>query len=124
MNVEFYDDARAIVLEMLDEFGQMIMVSRTVEGSGVYNPETGLVEGGTAVSYAGLGLVDGYKQTDIDGTLIRQGDRRLYIAANIAIAPQTGDAVTLFDGKVLSVVASMPYSPAGIIVFHDVQLRG
>ena len=125
MNVEFYDDARATVVEMLDEFGQPIIVTRAGSGGGVYNPETGQIEGGTAaVSYAGLGLPVRYEQSDIDGTLIRQDDRRLYVAANIAIVPQTGDTITLFDGKVLGVVTSAPFSPAGIIVFYEIQCRG
>lgn len=108
--------------EMLEEFGQAITVTRPGTG-GAYDPETGTVTGGTAQTFPGFGVVLDYQQREIDGTLIQQGDRRVYIAPDIGVTPKTGDTVTLMDGAVVRVMASRPLAPAGVVVLLDVQVR-
>lgn len=118
----FYDDAAATVLEMLEEFGQLIRLNRSDTGD--YDPDTGIVAPGTLITFLGMGLVLSYRQEQIDGTLIRQGDRRMYVAANIGTRPQPGDSIILADETVTSVVVSSPFAPDGTLVYHDLQCRG
>lgn len=62
-----------------------------------------------------------YAQSQIDGTLIQQGDRRVMIAADGPI-PTTADKLRI-GGKDYSVVNVMPYDPQGIPLYHIVQAR-
>lgn len=118
---QFYDDAAATVVEMLDEFGQVIRLNRT--DTGEYNVETGTVDPGVLLTYMGLGIILSYRQEQIDGTLIRQGDRRMYVAANMATSPRPGDSIVLANDTAVSVVISSPFAPDGTLVYHDVQCR-
>ena len=118
---QFYDEAATTVVEMLDEFGQVVRLNRA--DTGAYNPDTGTVEPGTTLTFLGLGVVLSYRQEQIDGTLIRQGDRRMYVAANLATTPRPGDSIILADDTLVSVVISSPFAPDGTLVYHDVQCR-
>ena len=118
----FYDDAAATVLEMLTEFGQVIRLNRA--NAGAYDPATGEVGAGVVVTYTGMGVVLSYRQEQIDGTLILAGDRRMYVAANMATAPRPGDTVILADETIVAVVISSPFAPDGTLVYHDIQCRG
>ena len=118
----FYSEAAQTVDEMLAEFGQIIRLNRT--DTGAYNPETGTVEPGVTLTFIGLGVVVGYQIEQIDGTLIQQGDRRMYLAPNIATTPQPGDLIILADETTVSVVISKPLAPDGTLVMLDVQCRG
>jgi len=119
--VSFYSDMAATAVELLKEFGQAITLGSVTTGA--YSAETGSVTN-TVTNHAGFGAVFDYAQRDIDGTVIKKGDRRLYIAPNIGAIPKTGDTVTLSDGAKLTVVLSSPLAPAGTVLLHDVQLRG
>lgn len=117
----FYSDMAATAVELLTEFGQGITFGSVTTGA--YDPTTGTVTN-TTTNYTGKGAAFDYEQKDIDGTNIRQGDRRVYIAPDLGVVPKTGDTVTLADGTVLNVVASRPLSPAGTMVLHECQCRG
>lgn len=114
-----YDDIAATASELLAEFGQDVTLTRGTAGT--YNPATGkaTVSDTTAT---GKGVVLDYNQRDIDGTLIRQGDQRVYLSVDIGVTPQTGDSLTL-GGKEWAVITSRTLAPAGTAVIHDVQIR-
>ncbi|QHJ00114.1 hypothetical protein GT347_20300 [Xylophilus rhododendri] len=103
---DFYDDLAATAVELLEELGQEIALAR----------------GGLRFSAAGVAL--DYAQRDIDGSRIKWGDRRVYVAPDLGTAPVSGDQLRLADGTVLLVIASRPLAPDGTIVLHDVQVRG
>lgn len=118
----FYAEMADVAVEMLAEFGQSVVLG-SVTGTGAYDPETGTV-GNTVTNHSGMGVALDYEQKDIDGTVVKQGDRRIYIAPDLGAVPKTGDTLTLADGAVLAVVNSKPLSPAGTLVLHEVQARG
>lgn len=117
-----YTDAARLVIEMLDELGQVIRLNRT--DTGAYNPETGTVDPGVTLTFTGLGVVVSYRLEAIDGTLIQRGDKRMYLAANIATTPIPGDQIILADESIVAVVLCEPLAPDGTKVFFDVQCRG
>lgn len=88
---------------------------------GVYDANTGTVSN-AETTYTGFGLALNYSQRDIDGTLIRQSDQRVYLDPLISATPQPGDTLTI-GTEIFNVVASRPLSPAGVVVLHDVQIR-
>lgn len=115
----FYADMAATAGELLAEFGQDVTLVRGLTGA--YTPATGTATVSGTNSY-GKGVVLDYNQRDIDGTLVRQGDQRVYLSVDVGVTPQTGDSL-LIGGQKWSVVASRTLAPAGTAVIHDVQVR-
>lgn len=115
----FYSDMAATASELLAEFGMAVTLSRMTQGA--YNPATG-TNTNTPTTHAGTGVKLDYEQSEIDGTHIRVGDQRVYLAPDLAVTPQTGDTLTI-GAEVWKVIASRPLSPAGVVVLHDVQVR-
>lgn len=117
----FYVEMAALADELLREFGGPAMLARVTPGG--YDPATGSTTAPTTQTWDGVGAKFDYEQRDIDGTLVRQGDQRVYLSVVGMASPQTGDKLTV-DGVQLSVVASRPLRPASVSVLHDVQVRG
>jgi hypothetical protein len=115
-----YAKTAATAVRLLQRFGRSAMLNRTTLGA--YNPATGAPAAGTMTPHACTAALFEYAQRDIDGTHIRVGDQRAYIAPDIALTPQTGDTLTI-GSDAWSVIASRPLSPAGVVVLHDVQVR-
>lgn len=103
---------------LLARFGAVCLLKR--RGDAAYDPATGTTAPVVADLQTVAVVVD-YDARHIDGTLIRQGDRRGYLDA--AVAPRQGDALA-WQGATLTVVAVRPLSPAGVPVLFEVQLRG
>lgn len=103
---EFFDEMALVAVDLLTEFGQPVTLAR-----------------GTA-RFNASGVALDYSQFDIDGTRIKAGDRRVYVAPNLGTVPVSGDRLALADGKVLLVIESRPLAPDGTVVLHDVQCRG
>lgn len=114
-----YSETAATAAELLAEFGAQVTLTRITPG--VYDPATGTVSQ-TGATHTASGVRLDYEQRYIDGTNIMQGDQRVYLSPTIAVAPQTGDRLTV-GAEVFNVVASRPLSPAGVVVLHDVQVR-
>lgn len=120
LNAFDYAKTAATAARLLERFGRSATLNRTTPGA--YNPATGAPAAGTTTPHACTAALFEYSQRDIDGTHIRVGDQRAYIAPDIAVTPQTGDTLTI-GGDAWSVIASHPLSPAGVVVLHDVQVR-
>ena len=72
---------------------------------------------GTAV-----GVFAEYSSREIDGTLIRAGDRRVYIGADVAFSPS--EELELVDGGVVwAVVSAKAIQPGPTIIVWDLQVR-
>lgn len=115
-----FDYARtaATVSRLLQRFGAACTLER--RGDAVYDLATGTsVPAVTAIPIVAV-VVD-YDARSIDGTLIRQGDRRAYVDSSQA--PRQSDAL-LWQGTTLTVVAVRPLAPAGTPVLYEAQLRG
>lgn len=118
-----YAEIVAGALESITEAGQSVTLHR----KGPAGPAGPFVPGQpvtpTVLDYPGTGALIGYKQRDIDGTLIKHGDQRLLLAPQIEVAPKTGDTVTV-GAKDYNVVDVGVVAPAGVAVIYKLQLRG
>lgn len=114
-----YAKPAATAQRLLERFGSALMLTRSTPAA--YNPATGTATS-TSADHAGFGVRLDYEQREIDGTNIRRGDARIYVAPDLAVTPQTGDSITM-GADVWQVVASRPLAPAGVVVIHDVQVR-
>lgn len=91
---------------------------------GTYNPATGKVEGGTdPQTYTASGVKDNYDQSDIDGTVIRQGDQRVYIPASGFVRPLTTEKLNV-DGTDYNIAGVGVIAPGAVDVLYVVQIRG
>jgi hypothetical protein len=117
-----YGELAQAAVDLLNELGQIVLLTRSAAGSG-YDPDQGVVEDGGEQVWSANGVEFEYAQREVDGSLIQSGDRRVLIAPNLGTMPQSGDVVTLGAYR-LEVVESRPLQPAGVVVLHEVQARG
>lgn len=126
---DIYDEAKALAAEMLaprSQGGNGLELSLVRVTPGEYEPDTGS-SSPTTVQYDGSGFRDTYKQSDIDGSRIKQGDVKLLVSPvllNAADMPQpiSQDKI-LFDGETYTVQNVDPWDYAGIAVGFSVQAR-
>ncbi|MBZ9600749.1 hypothetical protein [Phyllobacterium chamaecytisi] len=120
MSAKFnYARSQQTALRLITKFGQAGSVVRDVPGGGpVYDPGEPV-----PTSYACTLAVMKFDNRDIDGTLIKASDKKVYIAAKgFAIIPVTTDRL-LIGGLSHTIVRVMPLNPAGINVYFEVQAR-
>lgn len=105
------------VHHLLQTFGSDLTLTR--QTGAVYTPSTGALSTGTSTTYTIRGVFVSYRDENIDGTVIRSGDRRLLVRSQGApTAPQIGDRVgglELIDVRTLA--------PNGVAVAWACQAR-
>lgn len=119
----FYDEMAVMALEMITEFGQPVTISKTVPGE--YDPETGGEALGATVEQTAQGiLLDFTGQEFQNNSLIRQGDKKLKIAAQgLAWVPGLLDKVVA-QGRTWSIVPPLKeINPAGTPILYELQVR-
>ncbi len=124
--MSFYDRMQKTSDRLLIGKGQTVTITHVVPGT--YNPATGAVTN-TATTQKGTGAVMDWDARQIDGTLVRVGDRRLLLsplntAGGVLTAPVLGDTITDAAGGVYTLVAPLKtISPAGTAVLYDCNMR-
>jgi len=126
---DIYDEAKALAAEMLaprSRGGNGLELSLVRVTAGDYDPETGTTPE-TTTQYDGSGFRDTYKQSDIDGSRIKQGDVKLLISPVLLTGadmpkPVSQDKI-LFDGDTYTVQNVEPWNYAGLNVGFSVQAR-
>lgn len=114
-----YHRAQATALRLINKFGRDGSIVRDMPGSGSEWDPGEPVPTPFACTLAMLG----FDNKDIDGTLIKASDKKVYIAAKgLAIIPTTTDKL-MIGGVSHTVVRVMPLNPAGINVYFEVQAR-
>ncbi len=114
-----YAGAQATALRLLDKFGAAGAIIRDVPGSG---PEWDPGEPTILTTSCKLAVLK-FENKDVDGTLIKASDKKVYVAAKgLAIIPVTTDKL-IIDGVSHTIVRVRPLNPAGVLVFHEVQAR-
>ena len=109
-----YDEDVASAKELIAEFGKVFQLSR--ETDGVFDPVSGHTTG-TITEYFNLTAVRlNYKNKDVDGSLIKNGD--VMFLADATTEPQNGDVI---DGYV--VVDFKTLQPADTVILYKIQAR-
>ncbi|AZF22289.1 hypothetical protein [Pseudomonas sp. R3-52-08] len=119
----FYDEMAVMALEMITEFGQPVNISKTEQGE--YDPETGGEAPGATVEQIAQGiLLDFTGQEFQNNSLIKQGDKKLKIAAQgLAWVPGLLDKVVA-QGRTWSIVPPLKeINPAGTPILYELQVR-
>jgi hypothetical protein len=119
----FYDEMAVMALEMITEFGQPVTISKAEQGE--YDPETGGEAPGATVEQIAQGiLLDFTGQEFQNNSLIKQGDKKLKIAAQgLAWVPGLLDKVVA-QGRTWSIVPPLKeVNPAGTPILYELQVR-
>jgi hypothetical protein len=119
----FYDEMAVMALEMITEFGQPVTISKTEPGE--YDPETGEESPGATVEQTAQGiLLDFTGQEFQNNSLIKQGDKKLKIAAQgLEWVPDLLNKV-IIQGRIWSIVPPLKeVNPAGTPILYELQVR-
>lgn len=126
---DIHDRGRALAIRMLAPRpqGKGLGLTLRKKSAGEYNPETG----GQATVWTdtlGSGLRTNYRQADIDGTYILEGDNRMLVSPTALDGtdipePSTNDVI-LFDGSEYNVIRVGPWDYAGVTCGYELQCRG
>jgi hypothetical protein len=119
----FYDEMAVMALEMITEFGQPVTISKTEPGE--YDPETGGISPGATVEQISQGiLLDFTGQEFQNNSLIKQGDKKLKIAAQgLEWIPDLLNKV-IVQGRIWSIVPPLKeVNPAGTPILYELQVR-
>jgi hypothetical protein len=103
---------------LIARFGKPTSIYRVTTGA--YNPATGSATVTQTEQVANVVVLD-FPQAFIDGTLIKQGDRKAYVTP-FASAIQQGDTFA-WEGQTMTVVSAKKLAPAGSVVLYELQVR-
>ncbi|EJN36308.1 hypothetical protein [Pseudomonas sp. GM80] len=119
----FYDEMAVMALEMITEFGQPVTIRATTVGE--YDPETGTAPPDSTKEQTAQGiLLDFTGQEFQNNSLIKQGDKKLKIAAQgLEWAPDLLNKV-IVNGRTWSIVPPLKeINPAGTPILYELQVR-
>lgn len=112
-----YARIRATAARLIAKFGQAGAIRRATTSGPAYDPET------VTTDHACQLAVMQYTDDKIDGTLIMRGDKLTYLStAGLSIEPSTADKL-MIGGEEHAIVNVKPLSPAGLVVFYEIQAR-
>lgn len=113
-----YADARATAERLIRRFGQPGTLRRVTSSGPDYDPVH------TVEDFACVLVALDYDQEFVDNTLILSGDRMVYLSTEaLAVTPALTDTLQI-GGAAHAVISITPLSPAGTVVFWQVQARG
>lgn len=127
---DIYDRAKSSAARMLAPRskggkGLELVLRRTIEGE--YDPDTSTTPDSSVVEHHGSGFRENYRQQDIDGSLIKQGDVKILISPLLLDGADTPQPISLdelvFDGEAYTVQHVDPWNFAGLSVGFSVQAR-
>ncbi|WP_223464858.1 hypothetical protein [Pseudomonas sp. GL-RE-26] len=119
----FYDRMAATALRLISQYG-MAVTLRTVTPGG-YDPELGETTPETITEQVGQGILADYTGLEFQAnSLIKQGDKKLKLAAKgLTSAPSLLSKV-IADGKTWSIVPPLKeINPAGTPLLYELQVR-
>lgn len=96
-----------------------VLAQTTVTGGDPWNPGSGT---STTVNTNVTVVVDTYEKSEIDGTTIQAGDRKVLMTAIAGVEPKPSDVLTI-SGTAYTVINVWPLAPAGVTVMYEVQAR-
>lgn len=113
-----YSGVRSTAERLIAKFGQpATLITMTATGGDPWNPVTS--ESETPVTVA----VFDFKNSDVDGTLIQQNDKRVYLSTNgLSAVPETGNKLEV-GGVRHEIISVSPLAPGGVDVRYELQVR-
>lgn len=124
MTVFDYTRSRGTAERLLGKFGAAGAIRRAVftpNPDTPWDPSSGTT---TVTDYPATMVVLSYANSEVDGTLIQQTDKRVLVSTKgLAITPATTDTLVTPDDQALSMVNVSPLKPAATVVLYELQAR-
>ncbi|KDD65313.1 hypothetical protein V466_29025 [Pseudomonas mandelii PD30] len=119
----FYNEMAVMALEMITEFGQPVTIRAITVGE--YDPDAGSAPPDTITEQTAQGiLLDFTGQEFQNNSLIKQGDKKLKIAAKgLEWAPSLLNKVIVQNGTWSIVPPLKEINPAGTLILYELQVR-
>lgn len=138
----FYDDMAEMALDMLTEFGAEAVIQRKISAPvnqtttttmdhmnrGAIMTETATsapweLPETTTLEYPCKAVVSNYSESVLNGSAIKQGDKKIIVAASgLAIEPAVTDVIVC-NSVAYNIVAVSVVSPAGTPIIYVLQAR-
>jgi hypothetical protein len=111
-----YNRSRATAERLIKKFGMAGAVRRQTNTGPAYDPAV------ITTDYPCRLVVLDYDDAKIDGTLIRRSDKLIYLSTEgLAVMPTGADAIVA--EAAYQIIDIKPLSPAGVVVFWEIQAR-
>ena len=130
----FYDKMSATALRLIERFGQTITLRDTVPGE--YDPVSGATTPDVEVDQPAQAILQDYAlqqsgMTYAEGTVIKQGDKKILVAAmttdangqQVQITPPQLTTKVIADGATWTIVNIKEINPAGTPLVYELQGR-
>jgi len=131
---QFYDRMASTALRLIERFGQTITLRDTVPGE--YDPVTGSQTPDVEVDQPAQAILQDYAlqqsgMTYAEGTVIKQGDKKILVAAMtkdangqpVQLTPPTLTTTVIADGATWTIVNVKEINPAGTPLVYELQGR-
>lgn len=122
---QFYDRMASTALRLIERFGQTVTLRDIVPGE--YDPVTGAQTPDVEANQPAQAILQDYalQQSGMsyaDGTVIKQGDKKILVAAQGITQPQLTTTV-IADGATWTIVNIKEINPAGTPLVYELQGR-
>ena len=119
----FYNEIAVMALDLITQFGQPVTLRDTVKGA--YNPATGLTTPDTVTERTAQGILADFTGQEFQtNSLLKQGDKKLKIAASGLTTPPTLLSKVVAQGRTWSVIPPLKeINPAGTPLLYELQVR-
>ena len=115
-----YASLASTALKQITKFGRSVTL-RTVT-TGTFDTGTGVISGASDADVTVKAVVTGYKDKQIDGQIIRSGDKQVMIAGSaLTTAPKTNDIVV--DSGDYKIVNIETIQPGDTVLIYKLQVR-
>jgi hypothetical protein len=112
-----YARSRSTAEKLIAKFGMAGVIRRQTNTGPAYDPVV------IDTDYPCTLVVLEYEDARIDGALIRQSDKLIYVSTKgLTITPTEADRV-IAHGDTFAIESIKPLSPAGLTVFWELQAR-
>lgn len=116
-----YTNTQTTADRLIARFGATATLRRSeTTGGNAWDPGSGTT---VTTDYSVTAVVLEYANRDIDGSLVQQGDKRVYVSAKgLPAIPAVTDTLVI-DGTTYRIIGVKPLRPAAVTVLYDVQAR-
>ena len=118
MSDAFFNRAIATAKRLISKYGGDCTLLVTTDSDDAWNPTQ------TTTEYTVKSVAFEFKKSEIDGTLVQQSDRKVYVSTqDITVEPDTAHKIVI-DGVTYSIVDVMPLKqPTRPVVYWKLQVR-
>lgn len=115
-----YETSVNLAKRLIETKGRMVSI--VYRSQGIYNPTNDDIAGASSETVDVYGVFLDYDERNIDGTLIRQGDKKMLLAAKNIQRPIINDIIN--DGEIeYSIVNIKELAPGDETIIYQLQLR-